>query len=59
MHAEMTKRVTASAEDVWAAFNDWGGHLALSAMGRAVPAAQPEQRGCGRKAPLRVCLQPL
>jgi carbon monoxide dehydrogenase subunit G len=25
MRAELTKRVNARAEDVWAAFNDWGG----------------------------------
>ncbi|MEM7746734.1 MAG: SRPBCC family protein [Pseudomonadota bacterium] len=49
MHAEMTKRVNASAEDVWTAFNDWGGIWRFQPWVVRSPLLSQNNEGVGAK----------
>ncbi|KIC47160.1 hypothetical protein RA28_05585 [Ruegeria sp. ANG-S4] len=49
MHAEMTKRVNASAEDIWAAFNDWGGIWRFQPWVVRSPLLSQNNEGVGAK----------
>ena len=49
MRAEMTKRIDAAAEDVWAAFNDWGGIWRFQPWVVRSPLLSQKNEGVGAK----------
>lgn len=49
MHAEMTKRVNASAADVWSAFDDWGGIWRFQPWVVRSPLLSQNNEGVGAK----------